>query len=205
MNIQETERPNQDQTPESRKASDAADATLEAEINETAAEIRIYVACLAAYNNGRLHGRWIDATLGEDHIWQEVRAMLGASPEPLAEEWAIHDYEGFEGAPISEYSSFATVAALAAFIDERGELGGKLLEHFGGDISDASAAFEEYAGEHKSVADFAQDLTEDTGPEIPKQLEYYIDWEAMGRDMEMSGDIFTIQTGFDEIHVFWAR
>ena len=23
---------------------------------------RIYVACLAAYNNGRLHGRWIDAT-----------------------------------------------------------------------------------------------------------------------------------------------
>lgn len=22
---------------------------------------RIYVACLAAYNNGHLHGRWIDA------------------------------------------------------------------------------------------------------------------------------------------------
>jgi Antirestriction protein (ArdA) len=22
---------------------------------------RIYVACLAAYNNGRLHGEWIDA------------------------------------------------------------------------------------------------------------------------------------------------
>jgi hypothetical protein len=29
---------------------------------------RIYVACLAAYNNGCLHGRWIDATTpGRDH------------------------------------------------------------------------------------------------------------------------------------------
>jgi Antirestriction protein (ArdA) len=27
-------------------------------------EYRIYVACLAAYNNGYLHGKWIDATRG---------------------------------------------------------------------------------------------------------------------------------------------
>ncbi|MEH6808999.1 MAG: antirestriction protein ArdA, partial [Hyphomonas oceanitis] len=50
---------------------------------------RIYVACLAAYNGGRLHGRWIDATEHEA-VWKEVRAMLAASPEPDAEEWAIH-------------------------------------------------------------------------------------------------------------------
>ena len=60
--------------------------------------VRIYVACLAAYNNGVLHGRWIDAARGEDHIWEETRAMLAASPIPDAEEWAIHDYEGFESA-----------------------------------------------------------------------------------------------------------
>lgn len=197
MTPQETERP----APEAKPNSAARDH----QNPERMAEIRLYVACLAAYNNGRLHGRWIDATLGEDHIWEEVKAMLSASPEPRAEEWAVHDYEGFEGAPLSEYSSFETVAAFAEFIGERGELGGKLLEHFGGDLGDANAAFEDYAGEHKSVADFAQDLTEETGPEIPKQLEYYIDWQAMGRDMEMSGDIFTIQTGFEEVHIFWAR
>ncbi|HCN93064.1 MAG TPA: antirestriction protein ArdA, partial [Hyphomonas sp.] len=50
---------------------------------------RIYVACLAAYNNGRLHGRWIDAT-DPHEVWQHVRGMLAASPEPDAEEWAIH-------------------------------------------------------------------------------------------------------------------
>ena len=43
------------------------------------------------------------------------------------------------------------------------------------------------------------------GPAIPKRYEYYIDWEAMGRDMELSGDVFTIETGFEEVHVFWSR
>ncbi len=188
MTPQDTESPTQERTPD----------------HETA-EIRIYVACLAAYNNARLYGRWIDATLGEDHIWNEVRAMLAASPQPGAEEWAIHDHEGFEGAPIHEYSSFETVAALATFIEERGELGGKLLAHFGGELSDAQAAFEDYAGEHKSLADFAEDLNLECGPAIPKRFEYYIGWQAMGRDMEMSGDVFTVETGFEEVHVFWTR
>ena len=51
---------------------------------------RIYVACLAAYNNGHLHGRWITATFGEAHIHAETQAMLAASPMSDAEEWAIH-------------------------------------------------------------------------------------------------------------------
>ena len=29
---------------------------------------RIYVACLAAYNAGRLHGRWIDANQSAEDI-----------------------------------------------------------------------------------------------------------------------------------------
>ena len=41
--------------------------------------IRIYVACLAAYNNGHLHGEWIKVT-DEASIWEAVQAMLFASP-----------------------------------------------------------------------------------------------------------------------------
>ena len=33
-------------------------------------------------------------------------------------------------------------------------------------------------------------------------LEFYIDYAKMARDMEMSGDIYTIETGYDEIHIF---
>ena len=165
---------------------------------------RIYVACLAAYNSGCLHGRWITATT-PDEIWEQVRAMLADSPEPDSEEHAIHDYEGFEGANLSEYASFETVCELADFIEEHGELGGKVLSHFGDDLAEARAAFEDYAGEYRSAADFAEQLHEDSGTEIPASLEYYIDWTALARDMALNGEIMVFQTGFDEVHVFWSR
>ena len=166
---------------------------------------RIYVACLAAYNNGHLHGAWIDAAQGEDHIREGLRAMLAASPEPEAEEHAIHDFEGFEGARLSEYASFETVCALAEFIGEQGRLGAKLYSHFGDDLEQARAAFEDYAGEYKSAADFAEELHEESGTEIPDSLRYYIDWQALARDMALNGEIMVFQTGFDEVHVFWSR
>ena len=165
---------------------------------------RIYVACLAAYNNGRLHGAWIDATEPSE-VMDKVRAMLAASPEPDTEEWAIHDYEGFEGARLSEYASFETVCALAAFIGEHGSLGAKLYREFCDDLEQARAAFEEYAGEYRSAADFAEELTRDSGTEIPASLDYYIDWTALARDMALNGDIMVFQTGFDEVHIFWSR
>ena len=165
---------------------------------------RIYVACLAAYNNGRLHGRWIDATT-PDGIMDQVRAMLAASPLPEAEEWAIHDYEGFEGASLSEYASFKTVCALADFIAEHGRLGAKVYGYFGNDLDEARAAFEDYAGEYRSSADFAEELTRESGTEIPASLEYYIDWQALARDMALNGEILVFQTGFDEVHIFWTR
>lgn len=165
---------------------------------------RIYVACLAAYNGGRLHGRWIAAT-EPDEVRAEVRAMLAASPEPDADEHAIHDYEGFEGCTISEWASFDTVCELADFIEQHGRLGVRLYGHFGNSLDEARAAFDNHAGEYRSLADFAEEITRETGPEIPESLQYYIDWEAMGRDMELNGDVFTIKLGFDEVHVFWNR
>jgi len=165
---------------------------------------RIYVACLAAYNGGRLHGRWIDAT-EPDEVREEVRAMLAASPEPDAEEHAIHDHEGFVGCTISEWASFDTVCALADFIEQHGRLGARLYGHFGNSLAEARAAFDSHAGEYRSLADFAEEITRETGMEIPAALQYYIDWEAMGRDLELNGEVFTITLGFDELHVFWNR
>ena len=164
--------------------------------------IHIYVACLAAYNNGHLHGRWIDATLGEAHIHEQTRAMLKASPIQMAEEWAIHDYEGFEGASLSEYASFEHVAELAEFIAEHETLGGELVAYYGGELEDAKKRMELYYGEFSSLEDYAREFVEDCGPTIPDSLANYIDYEAMGKDMEMNGDVITVQTAHDEIHIF---
>lgn len=173
----------------------------DSEMTQYSNEIRIYVACLAANNNGILHGRWIDADQDADAIQAKISAMLKASPIEGAEEWAIHDYEGFEGVSLSEYQGIESVCENAQFITEHGALGGKLLAYFG-DLRDAREAMEErYRGQYTSLADFAQELTEET-TEIPEAFQYYIDWEAMGRDLAIN-DVLAIETAFDEVHIFW--
>jgi antirestriction protein len=170
-------------------------------MTDQGSEIRIYVACLAAYNNGILHGRWIDAHQEAWEIWDEVSAMLKVSPIKEAEEWSIHDYEGFEGVSLSEWEGFERVSEIAAFIAKHGELGGKLIEYFASLEDAESAISDQYAGEYRSTADFVQEMTEQ-GSEIPESLQYYIDWGAMARDWEIN-DILTIETGFENVHVFW--
>ncbi|MBO6814546.1 MAG: antirestriction protein ArdA [Rhizobiaceae bacterium] len=43
---------------------------------------RIYVACIASYNNGRLHGKWIDATTDVEEMQEEVSKVLASSKFP---------------------------------------------------------------------------------------------------------------------------
>ena len=167
------------------------------------AEIRIYVADLAAYNNGKLHGIWINALDDIDDIQEQINTMLAGSPEGFAEEYAIHDYEGFEGYGLGEYEGIEAAHEIACFIEEHPEIAGELLNHFGGDLEDARKAIEEnYSGCYKSLADYAEELTDET-TQIPESLTYYIDYERMGRDMELGGDIYTIETSFEEVHIFW--
>ncbi len=168
-------------------------------------EIKIYVADLASYNNGKLHGVWIDATQDLDVMYEQMHEMLKNSTEEFSEEYAIHDYEGFEGYSLSEYQGLKSVHEIACFIDEHGEIASGLLNHFCGDVEGATKTIEDhYVGCYKSLSDYAEELTESIG-DIPKHLAYYIDYERMGRDMELGGDVYTIETGFEEVHIFWSH
>ena len=163
---------------------------------------KIYVADLAAYNAGKLRGAWIDATQESAEIMAEVQAMLAASPEPVAEEYAIHDAEGFEGVFISEWASFDEVHNIALLIEEHGALGAELLNHWNNDVDEVRRLFEggNYLGAWDSVADYAQEITEET-TEIPDHLKFYVDYLSMARDMELNGDIFTVELG-GQVHIF---
>lgn len=99
---------------------------------------RIYVACLAAYNTGNLHGHWIDAVQDGADIETAIQEVLAKSPEANAEEWAIHDYEGFAGISLNEHESLETVAALAASIAQHGQLFAEVYAHTG-DIDSATS------------------------------------------------------------------
>jgi antirestriction protein len=163
---------------------------------------RIYVADLSAYNAGKLHGAWIAADRGVDEIHAEIKAMLAESPEPDAEEWAIHDYEGFGGVKLGEYEDLEEVARIGELLNEHGPLFGKLVDHFGRDVDESVRAMEEnYAGEFDSLSDWAQQFAEDTGSADCGPYSNYIDWESVARDAEMNGDVFTIETD-GKVHVF---
>jgi antirestriction protein len=166
---------------------------------------RIYVACLAAYNNGYMHGAWIDADQDAEQIRRGIAAMLARSPVEDAEEYALHDYEGFEGVSISECAGIESVARMAAFIAEHGTLGAGLMELFAGDIDQAETALQDYYhGQFASLADYMEELTTESVT-IPEALRYYVNWDAMARDAEMGGDLFTIETAHGEVHVFSNR
>lgn len=164
-------------------------------------QVRIYVACLAAYNSGILHGEWIDAAQGVAGIQRDINAMLAESPIADAEEWAIHDYEGFGYFRPSEYEGIARVHEIAAFLEEHGELGSAVLAHFSGDLDEARSAMDNYQGCYTSLADYAAEITEQSIT-IPPSLIHYIDYDSMGRDMEIGGGVFTLTTRYDAIHVF---
>ena len=118
-------------------------------------ELRVYVADLAAYNNGCLHGVWIDATLELDEE---------------AEEYAIHDYEGFGTYKVSKYEGLESVHEVACFLEEFGEGAGDVLLYFSDDLEDARKALEEnYNGCYSSLADYAEELTTETS-EVPEHL-----------------------------------
>jgi antirestriction protein len=165
---------------------------------------RIYVACLAAYNSGCLHGAWIDADQDAEAIHADIDAMLRRSPIPDAEEYAIHDHAGFVGFAVGEFTPIEQVARIAQFLAEHGALGGAVLEHFNGDLDEAATALEEgYRGLYEALADYVQELTEETTL-IPQSLRNYIDWGAMARDAELNGDFFTIEKSHNAVYVFAA-
>ena len=73
---------------------------------KTTFEPRFYVAYLAAYNSGNLHGAWMAAAQEPWSIYDDVKRCWRNPPVAGAEEWAIHDYEDFSGVGIEESMIF---------------------------------------------------------------------------------------------------
>lgn len=166
---------------------------------------RIYVACLAAYNNGILHGEWIDADQSADEIHEAVQRMLAASPEPGAEEWAIHDYEGFAPLRLSEWESFERVAAIAAGIAEHGAAFAAWLSYDETRDQIDTGAFEDaYRGEWDSLRAYAEDYAESTGlydvAEKSGSAYVVVDLDMLARDLDI--ELYSVATDHGTVYVF---
>lgn len=148
----------------------------------TPSAIRIYVACLASYNAGVLHGAWIDVSGDIDDMQEQIDNILAASRQCDAEEWAIHDYE----APFSidEWESLDDLARIADLYDKHGDVFVAAFDLYCGNLDDAERLVDNFAGTYDDWSDMAyQYVEEGLFGDIPDNISGYIDFERLGRDL----------------------
>lgn len=182
---------------------------------------RIYVASLSDYNAGILHGRWIDASLQPEEIEADIAEMLADSPTTkrygdVAEEIAIHDYEGFGLAHVDEYTSIRRVSRLAQGIERFGEAFSAWWAQEERDDTDAADVFtqyeQQYFGRYDTFEAYGEDLLEDLGFDaadpttVPESLRPYVrfDLDAWLRDLHAAGDMTVVETTTG-VYVFWPE
>jgi len=133
-------------------------------------EEKVYVACLACYNEGRHHGRWINADELETQWEHGDLNDDGSYPMTKCkrlhhEEWAIHDYDGVPN--LGEHPDMPYLIKVMRCIEEHKK---PFLEWFNLDPhnkshhDDLSEAFQEaYVGKWDSPKAFAEQMAEDWG------------------------------------------
>lgn len=167
---------------------------------------RIYVASLSDYNNGRLHGSWIDAARDDEYVWADINNMLETSTQTNPEEFAIHDFEGFAGWQPGEYESISVVTAVARAIAEHGPAIASWIDYRGDATKDTMESFAgAYLGEWASMSAYAEHIAEDIGVKItvePESWSHYVAFntEALGRDLSI--ELATDQSPDGGLYVF---
>lgn len=171
---------------------------------------RIWIASLADYNAGRLHGEWVDAAVGTDDLLRTAQRIVDTSREPGAEEWAIFDYDNFSTYRVGEYEDLAMVATVARGIARFGPAFAFWAEESEGHFDDLEVGFEDaFMGFYESHDDFLDTMLDDLGVDdameaVPRWLSVHVsvDRDGLIRDVQASGDIHIEDAPGGGIYVF---
>ena len=160
---------------------------------------QIYVACLAAYNGGFLHGKWITPEADEEKLLAQFDEVIKTSPVSGAEEWAVHDYDEFPN--LGEYPSIDDIIKVQEAIDEHGiAIVNGFIENWS--IEDLEHIDDAFYGEYDSFTSFAQQTAEDTieGLNDNSTLARYFDWKSWEHDL--SYDYAEVEAENNQVHIF---
>ncbi|MCB8911077.1 antirestriction protein ArdA [Rhodococcus rhodochrous] len=170
---------------------------------------RVYVASLSDYNAGVLHGEWFDLDVYSDaeELMTDIQTMVldksptaAKDPFTVAEEWAIHDYEGFGGFRIGEYEDLQALIDFAEMIDAHGQPFAIWAEYQGYTLSEAPEHEQSFVDSfigNVTVFDYACSCAEDLLQGVPDEVARYFDYQQYARDMVMAGDVFEVVDGGD--------
>lgn len=153
---------------------------------------RVWVGCLACYNEGRLVGDWFDADDCPDdqesfnESVKVPRSHTAAGPDGHEEFW-VFDHEnspvGGEYSPMAAQEYAEWIKDLDAH--ERPAFQAYMSNGYDFDSESVENFHEAYQGEYDSDADFAANFADDIGA-IPEGLSWplnCIDWEYAAREL----------------------
>ena len=148
----------------------------------TKTDAQIYVACLASYNSGVLHGEWITPKADKEELKEQIEKILKSSPIEDAEEFAIHDYNDFPN--LGEYPGLDKIIQVQEAIDEHGaDVVQAFLENWS--VEDLDHVGDAYYGKYDNFTEFAEQLAHDTieGLNDNSELSRYFNYQAYERDL----------------------
>lgn len=160
---------------------------------------KVYIACIAAYNNGKLHGAWIDAAQDPGDIEAEIDQMLADSPASGGEEWAVHDYEDMPD--LGEHPSVDDISLHGRMMEAHDGAWLAYVDSVGKHYATEDSFNDSYRGEAPSAVDYAADMAEECYGKELGPLASYIDWERVARDMGFDGYNF-VDSGNGTVYVF---
>lgn len=180
---------------------------------------KLFIGCLASYNEGIISGEWVDLADFRDleDLNEKANAIVKASPCE-GEEYHIQDYEGFGDLLKGAYPSISlawTIHENCTKAEEEGIDADLFLEFLSndgyGDLLEKDDFLVEkfqdkFRGSFDSLKEWAYEFVSDTllcnlQGSIKEQIEYFFDYERYTKDCEYSGEIFIINLG-RQVHVF---
>jgi antirestriction protein len=188
---------------------------------------KIYVADLAAYNEGKLIGEWLDLSeydSGEEVMEAISDLLKGWSKEQgvKREEYAIHDVENIPNNLYSEYmgeKTFDKIVNIQNVADEIGIPFDVIVDWMGeSGYEDPQDAVDSYQGAYKDEEDFAYEMVEELGITSFTDFERYLyvsdtdrriisreEEQRFREDAEYDGDLSEeeIEERADEIYNEW--
>lgn len=163
---------------------------------------RVWIGCLACYNEGQLVGHWYDAVAAEDVLPADLHGV----PTTHEELWVMDT----DGMPVSremdarEASAWGRAmegidpqwrAAWMAWVEDQW-----IKEP--DQAPDQQEFYELFAGQFPSFRDYAEMIARDTDLfyGVPDEITRYFDWDSYASDMEH--DYVVIDTGAPDYDVW---
>jgi antirestriction protein len=154
---------------------------------------RIYVGTYRKYNEGSIRGDWLDPEdySDKDEFLQACKELHEDEEDP---ELMFQDWEDIPEGMVSESHVSDDLWEWLDMSDTQREVWALYREHVNQD-GDLDEAEEAYQGTYRSEGDFAEELYEDMGTEIPDSLRAHIDWSSVARELQMDGYTYVQHEG----------